>query len=96
MVNVADTGLIDAHAKRDGGDDDALIRCHPAVLNRAAEFIVQSGMVGLSGKAGLLQVSAATRSAVFCRVTYTMVGPGVRFCSRFKQQSVAVFGFEPA
>ena len=53
MRNEAHVGLVDAHAKRDGGDDHDTVLVDEAILIAGAHVGVKAGMIGQRLDAGL-------------------------------------------
>ena len=64
VVDVADVGLVDAHAERDRRDDDVAGRCRPPLLRRDAVLGGQAGVVRAGGQPGRRR--AARRRAGPC------------------------------
>jgi len=54
--HIADIGLVDAHAERDGGDDAVQFTCHEAPLDRFTQLVRHARVVGAGRKAPLRQV----------------------------------------
>ena len=53
--DAADVGLVDAHAKRDGGGDDGRFARHEGLLAGGAGFIAEPGVVGPGGNVVALE-----------------------------------------
>ena len=56
MHHVADVALVDAHAKRDGGDDAIGAPTHKALLDALAFIVGQTGVIGLGLDAVAVQM----------------------------------------
>ena len=52
MPDLADVGLVDAHAEGGGGDDDAVTRFHEAILAALALVARESCVIRLRGESG--------------------------------------------
>ncbi len=52
MIDVADVGLVDAHAEGDRRDDDVAGRCRPPLLGRDSVLRGQAGVIRAGGETG--------------------------------------------
>ena len=57
MIHPADVGLVDAHAKRDRGDDRVGAASHEGILRLVPLLVRQTGMVGKRLQSTLPQVA---------------------------------------